>query len=331
MGIKRGSTRFVERESGRVTRHSFAFGSDYDPARLEFGPMVCHDDHLLGPGRGFPTHRHSGLEIVTYVVSGALRHADSTGSESVVPARSVAVLSTGDGVEHSEFATDDGPCRFVQVWLRSESGRREPTYDGSPRHVPRLPRAGCAAAPDAALGLGGLAGRAPGATWHVYVVTGALLRSSLAEPLSAGDAFEMTDEPVHSVAAGVPTELPCGRSTTAAPVLMGRSREPGWPRARRRVGDRAAGRPIRLMGDHGGAFLGTRGLHRRRSATSTTCTAPRAQPRALRRTVQWADWERMSGTLSTTHEADLLAGCRRSARRTSSSCGSDGLRFPASS
>ena len=69
--IRRGSTRFQEREPGRVTRHSFAFGSDYDPARLSFGPMVCHDDHLLGPGRGFETHRHSGLEIITYVVSGA--------------------------------------------------------------------------------------------------------------------------------------------------------------------------------------------------------------------------------------------------------------------
>ena len=78
--IRRGSTRFVEREQGRLTRHSFSFGADYDPARLEFGPMVCHDDHLLGPGRGFDTHRHSGLEIVTYVVSGALRHTDSTGS-----------------------------------------------------------------------------------------------------------------------------------------------------------------------------------------------------------------------------------------------------------
>src|SRR5689334_9158618 len=72
--IRRGSARFVEREVGRVTHHSFSFGEHYDPERLAFGPLVCHDDHLLGSGRGFDTHHHSDLEIVTWVVSGALRH-----------------------------------------------------------------------------------------------------------------------------------------------------------------------------------------------------------------------------------------------------------------
>jgi len=212
VGIKRGSTRFVERESGRVTRHAFAFGSDYDPARLEFGPMVCHDDHLLGPGRGFPTHRHSGLEIVTYVVSGSLRHTDSTGSVTVVPAGSVAVLSTGTGVEHSEFATDDGPCRFVQVWLRSSS-LTGPRYDVRPVTAALGSLVPVAEPlPGAVLHLAGLDAGVPlvlpaAPLLHAYVVTGALLRSSLAEPLSAGDAFEMTDEGAHEVAAGVPTEL----------------------------------------------------------------------------------------------------------------------------
>ncbi len=90
-----------------MTHHSFSFGEHYDPERLGFGPMVCHDDHLLGSGRGFDTHHHSDLEIVTWVVSGALRHVDSSGSTTVVEAGSVAVLSTGDGVDHSEHATDD--------------------------------------------------------------------------------------------------------------------------------------------------------------------------------------------------------------------------------
>ena len=205
MEIRRGSARFVEREIGRVTRHSFSFGADYDPDRLSFGPMVCHDDHLLGPGTGFDTHRHSGLEIVTYVVSGTLRHTDSTGATTDVPAGSVALLSTGDGVEHSEHASDDGPCRFVQVWLRSER-TGDPTYtvhDSSSAIEPL---------PGAALRLAhvdeGLPCTLPAAPLlHAYVVSGSLLRSSLAEPLSTGDAFEMTGEPAHSVAAGVPTEL----------------------------------------------------------------------------------------------------------------------------
>ena len=211
--IRRGSTRFVERAVGRVTRHSFSFGADYDPGRLGFGPMVCHDDHLLGPGRGFDTHRHSGLEIVTWVVSGALRHTDSNGSTSVVPAGSVAVLSTGSGVEHAEVATDDGPCRFVQVWLRAVEDEPEPGYrvrpvTASPGELVPIaqPR------PDSVLSLArleaGVAFEVPAVPrLHAYVVTGALLRSSLAEPLSAGDAFEMTDEPAHEVTAGVPTEL----------------------------------------------------------------------------------------------------------------------------
>jgi redox-sensitive bicupin YhaK (pirin superfamily) len=203
--IRRGSTRFVEREVGRLTRHAFSFGPVYDPDRLAFGPMVCHDDHLLGPGRGFDTHRHSGLEIVTYVVSGALRHTDSTGSTSVVTAGSVAVLSTGAGVEHSEIATDDGPCRFVQVWLRSERGG-EPAYAVSDSASPVEPL------PGAVLRLARLDDGVPltlptAPRLHAYVVTGSLLRSSLAEPLSTGDAFEMTDEGSHELTAGVPTEL----------------------------------------------------------------------------------------------------------------------------
>lgn len=203
--IRRGSARFVERDAGRVTRHAFSFGGDYDPERLAFGPMVCHDEHVLGPGRGFDTHPHSGLEIVTYVVSGALRHADSGGTETVVPAGSVAVLSTGSGVEHSEHATDEGPCRFVQVWLRSDR-TGPPTYDVRDGADPVEPLPGAVLRrahvdQDAPLTL-------PAAPrLHAYVVRGALLRSSLAEPLEAGDAFSFTDEPSHDVTAGVPTDL----------------------------------------------------------------------------------------------------------------------------
>jgi len=210
--IRRGSKRFVERKPGRLSLHSFSFGADYDPERLSFGPMVCHDDHLLGPGLGFDSHRHSGLEIVTYVVTGALRHTDSTGSTTVVPAGSVAVLSSGEGVEHSEIATDDGPCRFVQVWLRAESAT-PPRYEaraveGSPGELVRIAEP----VPGAALHLARLGAGVPltlpsAPLLHAYVVTGALLRSSLAEPLSAGDAFEMTDEPTYEVNAGVPTDL----------------------------------------------------------------------------------------------------------------------------
>jgi redox-sensitive bicupin YhaK (pirin superfamily) len=264
--IRRGSDRFVDREPGRLTLHSFSFGSDYDPERLAFGPMVCHDDHVLGPGKGFATHRHSGLEIVTYVVSGALRHADSTGSEAVVPAGSLAVLSTGAGVEHSEHATDDGPCRFVQVWLRSESAD-EPSYTVRPvGDVVNRPLPVAQPRPDAVLWSLRLDGPTSvdlpeGNKVHAYVASGALLRSSLAEPLSAGDAFEITGESTHTIAAGVPTHLLVWTFHDGpAPVLLGG--KPGFWMANAPDDDGDEIEPdeppvgvIRLMGEYGGASL----------------------------------------------------------------------------
>ncbi len=84
--IRRSATRFTSRDTGRQTRHSFSFGDHYDPERTGFGAMVCHDDHHLRGGTGFDTHRHAGIEIVTWVVSGALRHRDSLGTDTVLRA-----------------------------------------------------------------------------------------------------------------------------------------------------------------------------------------------------------------------------------------------------
>lgn len=208
--IHRGSRRAVERERGRLSRHSFSFGAAYDPENLSFGPMVCHDDHLLGKGQGFDTHRHRDIDIVTWVVSGALRHTDDTRAEHTVGADSVALLRTGDGVAHSEIAAAP-QTRFVQVWLRSEYAG-EPTYS-----VTRLEPA--PGVPVTAAELDGarfsvvrLAAGEPFTLpavpqLHVYVARGALLRFSLAEPLAEGDAFRCTDEPEHPVTAGVPTDL----------------------------------------------------------------------------------------------------------------------------
>ena len=203
----------MDRAVGRVTHHSFSFGEHYDAERLGFGPMVCHDDHLLGSGRGFDTHRHTDLEIVTWVVAGALRHTDSSGSTTVLEAGSVGVLSTGKGVDHSEHATETGPCRFIQMWLRPADGESEPGYTARPialRTNGLVPVA--QPRPDAVLWVGRLDGQGPlqlpaASQVHAFVATGALLRSSLAQPLAAGDAFLMTDEPAHTVTAGVPTDL----------------------------------------------------------------------------------------------------------------------------
>lgn len=196
---------YVERESGRSTRHHLSFGASYDPDNLRFGALVCHDDHLLGRGRGFPSHRHSGLVVVSYVVSGALCHTGPSGEVNVPDGR-LAVLRTGDGVEHAEVAAEP-QTRFVQVWLSDPEPPDEPSYEvladgtseveplpGTRLRVLRL---------DA-----GEAGTLPAAPLlHAYLARGALLRSSLAEPLAQGDAFRFTDEPEHQVVAAVPSTL----------------------------------------------------------------------------------------------------------------------------
>lgn len=223
--IRRGADRFTERAEGRLSQHGFSFGSHYHPERLAFGPMVCHDDHLLGRERGFDTHQHADLEIVTWVVSGSVVHTDGEGTIEL-PAGSCGVLSAGAGVQHSELASAHGPARFVQVWLTPDVVGRPPAHA----------HAGPAIAPGAGLvrvvGDGGpltvgVAGAAldvarldageslvlpPGERVHAFLTTGALLRSSLAEPLAAGDALLLTAQSgetpqSYELTAAVPTEI----------------------------------------------------------------------------------------------------------------------------
>ena len=201
VGIRRGTDRFVERGDGRRTAHAFSFGADYDPDWVRFGPMVCHDDHLLRSGAGFAPHEHSGLVIVTWVVSGAVTHTDDAGTVVLEPGRA-GVLRTGAGVTHSEVAAAP-QTRFVQVWLAADP-TGDPSYEvveppvtpleGATFGVVQLDQGETLTVPSAA--------RA-----HVFVARGALTRSSLAEPLHDGDAFLFTDEPSYELTAGVPTEL----------------------------------------------------------------------------------------------------------------------------
>jgi redox-sensitive bicupin YhaK (pirin superfamily) len=207
--IRRSSARFPERLTRRLTQHSFSFGDRYDPDRLRFGPMVCHDDHLLAAGEGFETHRHSGLVIVSWVVGGALAHT-GVGDPLVVGAGQAAVLRTGDGVEHSEVAAEPR-TRFVQVWLAlDEPGG--PSYDVlrpelAPGELTEVVAVEGARFSVARLGIGDSVTIPAAPRAHVFVARGALLRSSLAEPLDAGDAFELVDHPAANVTAAVPTEL----------------------------------------------------------------------------------------------------------------------------
>lgn len=125
--VRRAGERFVTLAEGRTTQHSFSFDSHYDPTNVECGFLVCHNDDRVDAGHGYPQHPHRDLEIVTWVLDGALRHRDSTGEAGVILPGQVQRLSAGSGVLHEEVA--DGPVHFVQMWVRPDEPGLAPSYE----------------------------------------------------------------------------------------------------------------------------------------------------------------------------------------------------------
>lgn len=127
--VRRADSRFVTTAPGRVTRHSFSFGTHYDPGNVSFGQLVCHNDDVVHPGFGYDDHPHRDMEIVTWVLSGALSHRDSADRSGVTVPGTVQVMSAGDGIVHSETVEPGaGVTRFVQTWVRPDSPGGPPSY-----------------------------------------------------------------------------------------------------------------------------------------------------------------------------------------------------------
>ena len=208
--IRRSNERGFADHGWLKSFHTFSFADYFDPEHVEFGPLRVINEDRVSPGQGFGAHGHRDMEIISYVLDGALAHKDSTGSESTIRPGDVQRMSAGRGVVHSEYnpSTTSG-VHFLQIWIQPNQRGIEPSYEEK-RFAPedKRGRLRLIASPDRAEGsvlihqdariYAGLFDGAetavftvqPGRRAYLHVARGSV--SANGSSLSAGDALKVT-------------------------------------------------------------------------------------------------------------------------------------------
>jgi redox-sensitive bicupin YhaK (pirin superfamily) len=210
--VRRSSERGHANHGWLESYHSFSFADYFDPQHVEFGPLRVINEDRVQPGAGFATHGHRDMEIISYVLAGALAHKDSMGNGSTIRPGDVQRMSAGSGVRHSEFnASPTELLHFLQIWIQPsvegiEPGYEERRFDAAEKRG----RLALIASPDRAAGsvlihqdaraYAGLFDGAEQATLevrsgrliYVHVARGAIRANGTA--LDTGDALKLMDE-----------------------------------------------------------------------------------------------------------------------------------------